>query len=455
MIVLGMAGHIDHGKTALVKALTGINTDRLPEEKSRGMTTDLGFASMRLTAGGADAGFAGRGVSISDCVEFGLIDVPGHERYIRNMVAGAWALDLALLVVAANDGWMEQTENHARVLAALGPPRVMPVITKIDLIEPSHLVSIIDDVLARASLILGASCLAPAQSVSTVASRGLEALKSALYEEGAEILKKKKRDSESRNPRDAPFLYVDRVFSRAGAGTIVCGTLVGNGFSSGDAVLILPSGIEARVKSMESLEKRVERAEGAVRLALNLSKGKAVPIRGDLVVLPGQKASFDVAAEFIIGVEDLAASTSSPDRKSPVLEKGGELEAAVGSASRIGRIAPLGKKGFYRLLLDEPLALPRRLPLALIRHGGAQVLGRAWVVSSGRTDQALRRKIGSVLRESGIAPGPDAREKLIRALEARTKPVPGSTLRARAEPAAGAPRLSPAAMKAEALLRKL
>ncbi|MFZ3110750.1 MAG: GTP-binding protein, partial [Rectinemataceae bacterium] len=107
MIILGLAGHVDHGKTALVRAITGIDTDRLPEEKARGMTTDLGFAAMELD-------YEGRHL------EIGVVDVPGHERYIRNMVAGAWALDLVLLVVAADDGWMYQTENHARALAALG-----------------------------------------------------------------------------------------------------------------------------------------------------------------------------------------------------------------------------------------------------------------------------------------------------------------------------------------------
>ena len=158
MIVLGLAGHVDHGKTALVRALTGIDTDRLPEEKARGMTTDLGFAALRLFAPRASAAegaaqeatpharprtFISQAAANQDParrdslpegspLDIGVIDVPGHERYIRNMVAGAWSLDLALLVVAADDGWMEQSENHARVLSATGIARLIVAVTKID-----------------------------------------------------------------------------------------------------------------------------------------------------------------------------------------------------------------------------------------------------------------------------------------------------------------------------------
>src|SRR5512136_549558 len=159
MRVIGTSGHVDHGKSTLIEALTGINPDRLPEEKERGMTIDLGFAW-----------FAGRNGE-----PVGVIDVPGHERFIRNMVAGAWSLDGALLLVAADDGWMQQTQDHAVVLASLGVPAVILVVTKTDIAAPERVQEVRRDAERRAGAIFGR--VPPAIEVSALARRNVDALK--------------------------------------------------------------------------------------------------------------------------------------------------------------------------------------------------------------------------------------------------------------------------------------
>jgi small GTP-binding protein len=439
MIVLGMAGHVDHGKTALVRALTGIDTDRLPEEKARGMTTDLGFASMRLEAGGRS-------------LDIGVIDVPGHERYMRNMVAGAWALDLALLVVAADDGWMEQTENHARVLSALGPPRVLVVVTKLDKVEAAQATRAADEARERALGIFGAQALVGVRSVSAQTGEGIEDLKSAIAVEGAAL-----EAARSRSEDETPYLFVDRIFTRKGSGLVVCGTLTGGSLAVDEEIRLLPAGEILRIRAMESLGLRLGTVGGPARLALNVNRPKAEIRRGDLLIKDAAMGSPVLSGrEFLARIDALASSGPGTPIEPRVMKKGGEVELAVGTAGRIATIAPLGRGPWYRLLCGEDLAFPASLPLALIQQGGAAILGRAWALREGRTDRDGRRRLADVLAGLESLPPALAASTLAQRLnpKPRKKPEEQDDAPGGAGLGSAAPQLSPAAAQAEILLRK-
>jgi small GTP-binding protein len=433
MIILGLAGHVDHGKTALVQALTGIDTDRLPEEKARGMTTDLGFAFMCATFE-------------NHTFDVGVIDVPGHERYMRNMVAGAWSLDLALLVVAADDGWMEQTENHARVLAALSLPKIILVVTKTDKVDAGTAESVAHDAWARACTVFGQQALASVHLVSVHANKGIEALESAIAKEASHLESGRKPNSKL-----SPFLFVDRVFIRKGSGLIACGTLIGGAITEGDEIQLLPAAESLRVKSIESLGARLVSVRGPARIALNLSKAKHEIHRGDMLIKAGGQKTFALSnTEFLIKIEALPSSSPTVKTESEVLKKGGEIEIAVGTAGRIATIAPLGKSHWYRLICRESLALPQNLPLALIRQGGADILGRAWVIREGKTDRTLRKRLVSALIGLEIlSPAEVSRTLQERLLFPKAKPSSSEKL-----PLNQPPSLSLSAIEAEKTLRK-
>jgi len=390
MTILGLAGHVDHGKTALVKALTGIDTDRLPEEKARGMTTDLGFAAFRLFTHAADHSF----------LDIGVIDVPGHERYIRNMVAGAWSLDLALLVVAADDGWMEQSENHARVLCASGIPSVMLVITKIDKASHDRIAAVKADALFRGRAIFGNQASLTTAEVSALANKGIDELKNLIALEATRI----EAERSDWAGGGSGFLFVDRVFSKRGTGRIACGTLVGGRLAVDDEITQSPGKELLRIKGIESLGKAVPSIAGSARVALNVSKAKTEISRGDLLFSESrlnnqsEKTTFYSDREFILKVEPLPYSDSVAKTEAEVLKKGGEIEVAVGTAWRLGRIVPLGKTPWYRFSCEEALAFPSSTPLVLIRHGGAEILGKAWAVFQGKTDRIQRRKLADILK---------------------------------------------------------
>ncbi|MFC1918631.1 selenocysteine-specific translation elongation factor [Chloroflexota bacterium] len=214
MFVLGTAGHIDHGKSVLVQALTGIDPDRLREEKERGMTIDLGFAWLRLPGG----------------QEVGIVDVPGHERFIKNMLAGVGGIDLALLIIAANEGVMPQTREHLAILDLLGIQRGIVVITKKDLVDEEWLSLVrmdVEELISSTSL-----SEAPIVAVSAITGEGLPELVAAIDE----LLS----SAEPRKDLGKPRLPVDRVFTMAGSGTIVTGTLIDGSFSLGQEVEIAP-----------------------------------------------------------------------------------------------------------------------------------------------------------------------------------------------------------------------
>jgi selenocysteine-specific elongation factor len=278
--IVATAGHVDHGKSALVKALTGTDPDRLPEEKARGITIDLGFAHLEMPPSTPGA----------SSFQIGMIDVPGHEDFVKNMVAGVGSIDLALFVVAADDGWMPQTEEHLQILAYLGVNRAVVALTKIDLTGDEHrAIAAIQDKFRD-------TCFsdAPIVPTSVVTGRGLDNLKGAL----TRVL------ACTTLPRDVgkPRLPVDRVFTLRGIGTVVTGTLTGGTLRRGQSVAIQPSGTFARIRSIQSHNRDVQLSVPGARTALNLPDIAALNDvhRGDVITLAevgGPSDVLDVALE--------------------------------------------------------------------------------------------------------------------------------------------------------------
>lgn len=275
-IVLGTAGHIDHGKTSLVRALTGIDTDRLPVEKARGITTELGFARLDL---------GDRRVAV--------VDVPGHERFVKSMVAGATGLDLVMLVIAADEGVMPQTREHLDICDLLGVRRGLVVLTKKDLVDDEWLAMVNADVRAAVAGTFLAD--APIVAVSTKTEEGTEHGIEALRAELA-------RQIDALPPRAQTGVFrlpIDRVFTVKGFGTIVTGTVLGGEVKVGDELSVIPTGLGTRVRGIEVHGTAVERAVAGHRAALNLG-GLSVDdlARGDMLVHPEK-----VAASHILDVE--------------------------------------------------------------------------------------------------------------------------------------------------------
>jgi len=323
--VIGTAGHIDHGKTALVKALTGVDTDRWEEEKRRGITIDLGFAPLPL----------------GDAVQASVVDVPGHEGFVRNMLAGATGIDVALLVVAADEGIMPQTEEHLAIVELLGVCRGIPVITKRDLVEQEWLDLVRGEITER----LKASRVrwdAPV-ATSAVTGEGLDELRAVLRRVADDLVER---------PADDVFrLPIDRVFAVAGAGTVVTGSTWSGAVAVGEAVRLLPLGREVRVRSIEVHGQGAERAMPGRRTALALvGVDKSELERGHVAVTgPGWQAAtaLDAAVELLPGArKPIAART--------------RVRVHLGTAEvlarvvQVGTVAP-GKRALARLVLERPL----------------------------------------------------------------------------------------------------
>ena len=245
MYVIGTAGHVDHGKSTLVKALTNIDPDRLPEEKEREMTLDLGFAWMELPSGR----------------EISIVDVPGHERFIKNMLAGVGAIDLAMLIVAADESVMTQTREHLAILDILQIPKGLVVITKTDLVDEELVELVMAEVEDAVQGTSFQGC--PMVGVSAYTGAGLPELR--------ELLDRILDDTQARQDLGRPRLSVDRSFSISGFGTVVTGTLIDGVLAVGQEVELAPSGRRARIRGLQTHKNKVDHSEPGVRLAVNLS----------------------------------------------------------------------------------------------------------------------------------------------------------------------------------------
>jgi selenocysteine-specific elongation factor len=324
-IVVGTAGHIDHGKTALVKALTGVDTDRLPVEKQRGITTELGFAP--LSPGVA------------------LIDVPGHERFVKSMVAGATGIDVVIMVIAADEGTMPQTREHLAICDLLGVQRGVIAVTKCDLVDAETLALAEDDVrTAVAGTFLAGAELVP---VSVRTGVGLDALRAALTRTIA---------STTTRPNTGVFrLAIDRVFTVKGFGTIVTGTVLGGEVRVGDELHVIPSGLAARVRGLESHGAAVERATVGERCAINLG-GVAVDelARGETLVHPEK-----VRGSHILDVElrYLATAEHPLPKRSKVLFHHGTAQV-LATLNLLGEPIAPGTTALAQIRIDRetPLA---------------------------------------------------------------------------------------------------
>lgn len=302
-LILGTAGHIDHGKTALVKALTGIDTDRLPEEKLRGISIDLGFASML----------------VDDQIRIGIVDVPGHERFIKNMLAGAGGIDFALFVVAADEGIMPQTIEHLDIINLLGVTNAIFAITKIDLVDDETTEAVRDEIEDLVSQTpLEAS---PMVKVSAKTGEGIEELKRVIADVARRI--------DAVRNTDVVRLPIDRVFSVAGWGTVVTGTLWSGVVRVGDRLKILPLGKDVKVRSIEIHGSPTDVATPGQRTAFGLhGVGKDEISRGDCLVSPEDFASSDTLD---LDLEILARSKVS-------LKSGSRIRFHLGTSEVIGRV---------------------------------------------------------------------------------------------------------------------
>ncbi len=327
-MIIGTAGHIDHGKTALVKALTGVDTDRLKEEKARGITVDLGFAYLPGETG-----------------TLGFVDVPGHERFVHTMLAGAGGIDFALLVVAADDGVMPQTREHLAILDLLGLTRGLVALSKADLADAARRDAVTGEIRA---LLAGTGLEGtPILPVSARSGENIAALKAALQRAAAETA--------ARAASGAFRLAVDRSFSLSGAGTVVTGTVLSGRVALGDTVTVSPDGLTARVRSIHAQNRPATEGLAGQRCALNLA-GEAISkeaiARGDMVLAPALHAPTDRidARCRVLPGEAKPLGTWFPARL-----HAGSNEVGARLVPLEGPLAP-GEAGWVQLVLDRPIA---------------------------------------------------------------------------------------------------
>lgn len=327
-IVIGTAGHVDHGKTTLIRALTGIDTDRLEEEQRRGMTIDLGFAHLVLPDG-----------SVA-----GIIDVPGHERFLRNMLAGASGIDLALLVVAGDEGFMPQTQEHLDALCLFGLSHGIIVVTRVGLAESEWLGIVEEDIRTRVRGTFLAD--APIVRVDSITGKGIPRLKREIH---AAVSRASERSA------DAPArLPIDRAFTMQGFGAVVTGTLIAGRLQIGDAVAIQPGDRRARVRGLQTHGKKATVSSAGTRVAVNLAGIEADSLqRGDVLSAPGSVLTtrlIDASMRVIAGSE------------APVRHRQ-RVRVHVGAAESIGRLRVLGadmiapgEAGYVQFLAESPMA---------------------------------------------------------------------------------------------------
>lgn len=372
-LIIGTAGHVDHGKTVLINALTGADTDRLKEEKERGISIDLGFASFPLPDGR----------------QAGIVDVPGHEKFINNMLVGAAGIDLVLLVIDVNEGLMEQTWEHLGILELLGLEKGIVVLTKIDLVDEEWCDMVEEEVkeALQGTFLEDVPCC----RVSAYSGEGIDELKELLEQLTATVI-----------PRDinAPMrLPVDRSFIISGFGTIVTGTLLQGRVQVGDTVEILPTGATARVRNLQVYGRNVEEAQAGQRVAINLAGVEKSEIeRGSVVCWPGY---FQLTSL-------LDATMQMLERAPRELKHLDPVHLYLGTTRVVARVALLEKDGLYpgdsglvQLRLSSPLVAERKDRFIIRSYSPVTTIGGGVVLdpASERPHRRLRDKYLSSLKE--------------------------------------------------------
>jgi selenocysteine-specific elongation factor len=390
-LVLGTAGHIDHGKTALVRALTGVDTDRLPEEKARGISIELGFAFLDLR-GGTDA------AAVIQSRRIAVVDVPGHERFVRTMVAGSSGIDLALLVVAADDSIMPQTREHLAILELLGIRRGVLAITKSDLAEPGWLDLVEADVrgVVQGTFLENAEVV----RVSALTGAGLGALRGAIARAAAA------HDAEAAEAGDLFRLCVDRSFVLRGLGTVVTGTVAAGALSAGAEVECLPAGRLIRVRSVQSHGADADSVRRGQRAALNLMGVHHDEIqRGDVLATPG---FLRPARRMTVGVHVLPGAPALRDRERVRVHLGTQEVLAGVRLLEADEIAP-GAAGFAQLVGQTPFVAVNGQPLIVRMESPVVTIGGGRVLEPAAAP--IRRRDGRALGHLRRLASPDDRER--------------------------------------------
>jgi len=352
-IILGTAGHIDHGKTSLIKTVTGINTDRLKEEKQRGITIELGFASLDLPSGN----------------HIGIVDVPGHEKFVKNMVAGATGIDIVAMVIAADEGVMPQTREHLEICSLLGIQHGFVVLTKIDLVDEEWLELVMDDIRG----FLQGTFLedAPYVHVSSITGKGIPEFTDTLDKISSGI---------PRHPPSGLFrLPADRVFTMKGFGTVITGTLASGQVNVGDTIMIYPSRVTSKVRGLQVHNMSVNSAEAGMRTAINFQGLEKSSInRGDVVSSPNaQKTSYmvDVPLKFL------------DSNKKPVKNRT-RVRFHTGTSEILGNLVLLeneelapGEKTVAQLRLDTPVATVKDDRFVIRSYSPVRTIGGGHIIN--------------------------------------------------------------------------
>lgn len=389
MHVIGTAGHVDHGKSTLVKALTGIDPDRLKEEKEREMTIDLGFAWLTLPNGES----------------VGIVDVPGHKDFIKNMLAGVGGIDAAILVIAADEGVMPQTREHLDILNLLQVRNGIVALTKKDLVDDPEW---LDLVMADVAETLEGTVLAGADivPVSARTREGIPELLAALERILSEL--------PPRPDRGRPRLPVDRVFSIAGFGTVVTGTLIDGSLRTGQEVEILPQGLKARIRGLQTHKQKVDMAMPGSRVAVNLTGVDTDQVqRGNVVALPGWLHPTLLADVRLKSLDDAPRA----------LRHGQEVEFFCGAAEVMARVRlleedslPPGREGWAQVSLSSPVALVKGDRFVIRQPSPSLTIGGGVIVNP-HPGRKHRRKQATVIAQLETAAHGTPEEIVLQALE--------------------------------------
>lgn len=359
--VIGTTGHVDHGKSSLIEALTGIHPSHLPQELQRGLTIDLGFAHLPAPDGG----------------KIGIIDVPGHERFIRNMVSSVWGLDMVLFVVAADAGWATLSEEHLRVIAAMGIRQCIIVLTKCDLVDEKRLSEVEDEALERFLAIT--DTLPEVIHTSAQSGQGIDALKALVFEKLGKLPTRQDLSA-------GAHLYVDRVFSVSGIGTTVTGTLRGDSVDDDEVLTLFPGGQKVRVRSLQSYHEQLPSVVPYSRVAIGLKQvNKKLVGRGSCLVANADEVT--VSTDWIIQLNPRFSE----------MRKQSEVEVALGTTHTQAQCYVFADGQLARLQLKEAVPAFWGQPLLLIQHGGSRIIGAGRLMWMKTLDKKLRQSLHDTL----------------------------------------------------------
>ena len=396
MRVIGTAGHVDHGKSTLVKALTGVHPDRLKEEREREMTIDLGFAWLTLP----------------NDEEIGIVDVPGHRDFIENMLAGVGGIDAALFVIASDEGVMPQTREHLAILDILQIQGGVVVLTKVDMVDDPDWLDLVEEDI-RQKLIGTVLEASPIVRVSSTSGDGIDKLIVTLADHLAE--------KPTRNDYGRPRLPVDRVFSIAGFGTVVTGTLLDGYFNIGDEIAILPAGHRARIRGLQTHQKKELTASPGSRTAVNISGiNTAQVLRGNVIAHPGDynpSRRIDVRFRLL------------PDTKLP-LKHNSEVKLFVGAAEFVARVRVIGveevnpgDEGWLQLETIEPVVVMRGDHYILRRPSPGETLGGGKVIDPFPKRRYKRFSKEVIIRFEALSKGAPKEILLQAVIESKAAPI--------------------------------